>query len=138
MRFCAKKLRKTKILFHAQLSQKIFPVLCKLRKKNNAKPRKAHCVSCAKIAQKFAKKNLTKIAQILRKRFSHFVETLVKRLKTDYLQLWFLYKSNLRISTAGKRQELSGIKSFQTRKKKPYKNHLCIEGSLKLRFQSID
>ena len=30
----------------------------------------------AKIAQKFAKKNFAKIAQILRKRFSHFVETL--------------------------------------------------------------
>ena len=28
-----KKLRKTKISFHAQLSQKIFPVLRKLRKK---------------------------------------------------------------------------------------------------------
>ena len=39
-------------------SQKIFPVLRKLRKKNCAKPRKTHCVSCAKIAQKFAKKNL--------------------------------------------------------------------------------
>ena len=32
-----KKLRKTKILFLAQLSQKIFPVLRKLRKKNSAK-----------------------------------------------------------------------------------------------------
>ena len=50
-----KKLPKTKIPFHAHLSQKIFPVL---RKKNNGKPRKTHCVSCAKIAQKFAKKNL--------------------------------------------------------------------------------
>ena len=46
-----KKLRKTKILFHAQLSQKKFPVLHKLRKKKH----KTHCVSCAKIAQKFAK-----------------------------------------------------------------------------------
>jgi len=50
-----KKMRKTKISFYAQLSQKIFPVLRKLRKKNSAKPRKTHCVSCAKIAQKFAK-----------------------------------------------------------------------------------
>ena len=40
------------------ISQKIFPVLGKLRKNNSAKPRKTHCVSCAKIAQKFAKKNL--------------------------------------------------------------------------------
>ena len=37
---------------------------------------KIHCVSGAKIAQKFAKKICAKIAQILRKRFSHFVETL--------------------------------------------------------------
>ena len=50
-----KKLSKIKIPFHAQLSQKILPVL---RKKNSAKPRKTHCVSCAKIAQKFAKKIL--------------------------------------------------------------------------------
>ena len=62
MRFCAKKLRKTKISFNSQLSQKIFPVLRKL---------------CKKIAQNrakliaFAKKNCAKIAQILRKRFSH-------------------------------------------------------------------
>ena len=34
---CAKKLRKTKISFYAQLSQKIFPVLRKLRKKISAK-----------------------------------------------------------------------------------------------------
>ena len=46
-----KKLRKTKILFHAQLLQKIFPVLRKLRKKNCAKLIAFH-------AQKFAKKNL--------------------------------------------------------------------------------
>ena len=52
-----KKLPKTKIPFHAQLSLKIFPVLRKLRK---TKPRKTHCVSCAKIAQKFAKKNFAR------------------------------------------------------------------------------
>ena len=40
------------------------------------KQRKTHCVSSAKIAQKFAKKMCAKIAQILRKRFIHFVETL--------------------------------------------------------------
>ena len=68
------KLRKTKILFHAQLSQKIFLVL---RIKNSAKLRKTHCVWCAKIAQKFAKKIYAKIARFLRKRFSHFVETLL-------------------------------------------------------------
>ena len=43
--------------------KKIFPILRK-------KQRKTHCVSCAKIAQKFAKK-CAKIAQILRKRFGH-------------------------------------------------------------------
>ena len=59
-------------LHFAQLSQKIFPVLRKLRKKvaqNRAK-------LIAFNAQKFAKKNCAKIAQIFRKRFSHFVETL--------------------------------------------------------------
>ena len=69
-----KKLPKTKIPFHEQLSEKIFPVLRKLRKKNSAKPRKTHCVSCAKVRKK---KFCAKIAQILRKRFSHFVETLI-------------------------------------------------------------
>ena len=43
--------------------EKIFPFLRKLRKKNSAKPRKTHCVSCAKKAQKFAKKNLRENAQ---------------------------------------------------------------------------
>ena len=38
------------------ISQKIFPVLRKLRK-----TAQTHCVSCAKIAQKFAKKNARKI-----------------------------------------------------------------------------
>ena len=38
--------------------QKIFRFLRKLRKKNSEKPRKTHSVSCAKLAQKFAKKNL--------------------------------------------------------------------------------
>ena len=47
-----------------------------IAQKNSAKPRKTHCVSCAKIAQKFAKKICAKIAKNLRKRFSHFVETL--------------------------------------------------------------
>ena len=59
---------KFRFMRNLQLSQKIFPVLRKLRK--------THCVSCAKIAQKFTKKICAKIAQILRKRFSHFVETL--------------------------------------------------------------
>ena len=49
-------LRKTcgfaQISFHAQLSQKIFPVLHKLRKKNTAKPRK----NSAKVRKK---KNLS-------------------------------------------------------------------------------
>ena len=75
MRFCANCTKKNS--FHAQLSQKLVLVLRKLRKKNSAKPRKTHCVSCAKIAQKFAKKKIcAKIAQILRKRFTYFVETL--------------------------------------------------------------
>ena len=41
--------------------------------KNSAKPRKTHCVSCAKVRKQ---KICAKIAQILRKRFSYFVETL--------------------------------------------------------------
>ena len=71
-----KKLPKTKIPFHAQLSQKIFPVLRKLRKiiaQNRAKLIAFH-------AQKFAKKICAKIAQILRKRFSHFVETQIQKI----------------------------------------------------------
>ena len=81
MRFCAKKLPKTKISFHAQLSKKRFPVL---RKKNGAEPCKTHCVSCAKIAQKFAK-----IAQFLRKKISHFVETL------SLIALWMFCKQKM-------------------------------------------
>ena len=78
--FAQKNCAKLKFRFMRNISQKIFPVLRKMRKKNSAKPRKTHCVSCAKIAQKFAKKNCAKIAQILRKRFSlHFVETLFLR-----------------------------------------------------------
>ena len=80
MRFCAncaKNCAKLKFRFMRNISQKILSVLRKLRKKNSAKPRKTHCVSCAKIAQELAKKICAKIAQILRKRFSHFVETLI-------------------------------------------------------------
>ena len=43
-----------------------------IAQKNSSKPRKL----IAFHAQKFAKKICTKIAQILRKTFSHFVETL--------------------------------------------------------------
>ena len=70
-------------LFSSKLRISIFdnlPKICgfaQIAQKNSAKPHKTHCVSCAKIAQKFTKKICTKIAQILRKRFSHFVETLV-------------------------------------------------------------
>jgi len=39
----------TKILFHAQLSQKIFPVLCKLRKKNSAELIAFHGQNSAKV-----------------------------------------------------------------------------------------
>ena len=53
LHFAQKILPKTKISFHAQLSQKIFPLLHKLRKK---------------IAQNSLR--------FMRKRFSHFVETL--------------------------------------------------------------
>ena len=75
-------------LFNSKLKISIFTICLKiyiLRKtcgfaqiaqKNSAKPCKTHCVSCAKVAQKFAKKICAKIVQILRKRFSHFVETL--------------------------------------------------------------
>ena len=38
--------------------KKYFRFCANCAKKNTAKPRKTHCVSCAKIAQKFAKKNL--------------------------------------------------------------------------------
>ena len=66
-------------LFNSKLRISIFDNLPKklhlrkLRKKNSAKPRKTHCVSCAKIAQKFGKKISSNFAQ-----FSHFVETLNK------------------------------------------------------------
>ena len=59
-----------------------------IAQKNSAKPRKTHCVLCAKIAQKFEKKICAKIAQILCKRFSHFVETL-GQLET---KLWYSLK----------------------------------------------
>ena len=66
------KLHKTKILFHAQLSQNIFPVLRKLRKKVAQNSLRFKRKNSAKIRKKMC----AKIAQILRKRFSHFVETL--------------------------------------------------------------
>ena len=50
-----KKLRKTKISFHIV---KNIIGFAQIAQKNSAKPRKTHSVSCAKIAQKFAKKNL--------------------------------------------------------------------------------
>ena len=36
-----------------------------------------------------------------------------KTLTNDYFQLWFLYKSDLRISTTGKHKKNFGIKNFQ-------------------------
>ena len=61
-------MRKTKISFHAQLSQKILTVLRKKAQNSLRFMRKNSAKVC--------KKNCAKIAQILRKRFSHFVETL--------------------------------------------------------------
>ena len=51
LRKLRKKLRKTKISFHEQHFAKKYIRFCE-------KLRKTHCVSCAKIAQKFAKKKL--------------------------------------------------------------------------------
>jgi len=65
-------MRKTKISFHAQLSQKIFLVLRKLRKKiaqNSLRFMRKNSV-------KVRKKNLRENSANLCKRFSHFVETL--------------------------------------------------------------
>jgi len=76
-------LRKTKISFHAQLSQKILTVLRKLHRKNSAKLIAFH-------AQKFAKKICAKIAQILREKFSHFVETLLNFHQFAQLLTYFI------------------------------------------------
>ena len=107
MRFCAKKLRKSKMSFHSQLSQK---------------KKKTHCVSCAKIAQKFAKKNL-------RERFSHFVETLPLMLTCNLLKTpetsSKLYKIHARLHCLGnlvlnkkKKQFIFWITFFKTKSKK--------------------
>ena len=37
-------------------------------------------------------------------------------LKTDYFQLWFLYKINWRISTVGKHIQILELNGFQPRK----------------------
>ena len=50
--FAQKKLRKTKISFHAQHFANNISGFAQIAQKNSAKPRKTHCVSCAKIAQK--------------------------------------------------------------------------------------
>ena len=71
-----KRLRKTKISFHAQLSQKIFPVLRKLRKKIAQNLAKLIAFHAQKERKSSQKKICAKIAKNLRKRFSHFVETL--------------------------------------------------------------
>jgi len=55
-----KNLRKTKILFHVQLSEIKYFRFCADCAKNSAKPRKTHCVPCAKIAQNFAKKKFAR------------------------------------------------------------------------------
>ena len=44
--------------------------------------------------------NLIKIQQQFKKKWYLKLKKCI--LKTDYFQLWFLYKSNLRISTVGK------------------------------------
>ena len=42
-----------------------------------------------------------------------------KILKTKYFQLWFLFKSNLRFSTAEKHEVIIKIKHFKTKKDIP-------------------
>ena len=62
----------------------ILPVLRKLRKKigfaqiSQKKLRKTHCVSCAKVRKKIC----AKVAQILRNKYSRFVETLLPHIDT--------------------------------------------------------
>ena len=73
MRFCAKKIVQNQNFVSFATFAKNISGFSQIAQKK----RKTHCVLCAKIAQKFAKKIYAKIAQILRKRFSHFVETLL-------------------------------------------------------------
>jgi hypothetical protein len=53
----AQKMRKTKISFHAQLSQKIFPVLRKLRKKIVQNRAKLTAIHAQKLHKSLQKKN---------------------------------------------------------------------------------
>ena len=67
-----RKLRKTLFVSCAKIRNKIFPVLSKLRKtaQNSLRFMRKNCAKVRK------KKVCAKIAQILRKKYSHFVETL--------------------------------------------------------------
>ena len=47
---------KLRISIFDNLPKKVTCGFAQIAQKNSAKPRKTHCVSCAKIAQKFAKK----------------------------------------------------------------------------------
>ena len=58
-----KKLRKTKISFHAQLSQKIFPVLRKLRKNISAKLIAFYAQKLRKSSQKNVRENSANFAR---------------------------------------------------------------------------
>ena len=76
--FAQKKLSKTKIsFFMCNLCKKNISGFPQIAQKNSAKPCKTHCVSCTKIAQKFAKKICVKL--------SHFLETLCRLQSTIYL-----------------------------------------------------
>ena len=57
IQLCLKISKINKTQLSATFAKKYFQ-FCANCAKNSAKPRKTHCVSCAKIAQKFAKKKL--------------------------------------------------------------------------------
>ena len=58
LRITQKNCAKLKFRFMRNLRKKYFQFCANCAKKNSTIPRKTHCVSSAKIAQKFAKKNL--------------------------------------------------------------------------------
>ena len=109
-----KKLRKTLFVSCAKIREKIFPVL----RKNSLRFMRKNCAKVRK------KKICAKIAQILRKKYSHFVETLqfhtgnniknifftyiYRRFTTFYFKFYFFHafkqRKHLNISTNGSSQ----------------------------------
>ena len=92
------------------ISQKILSVFRKLRKKIAQNSLRFMCKNSAKVCKK---KNCAKIAQILRKRFSHFVETLLLPhptyqlntvLSDNMLHLHFLIQRACRQTAKGQMQ----------------------------------